>query len=84
MDGFCHKGSAFRNSSGNWNVPYGNWNDGKWNRNGNDVRNDWNDNKRVVLFDNNQNNTQNTPILGYFVYFLFFFSIHKAFSQLLP
>lgn len=54
MDGFCHKGSAFRNSSGNWNVPYGNWDGDKWKRNGNWPRNDWNSDNRVVLLDNQQ------------------------------
>lgn len=51
-DGNWHyfPGSAFRNSSGLWSVPYGHWSDGKWDRNGLVVRDDWDDNERVVLF----------------------------------
>lgn len=37
------------NSNGNWNVPYANWNGGKFNRNANWLENEWNSNNRVLL-----------------------------------
>ena len=42
-------GTFVRNSDGNANVPYVNWNGSEWNRNANWLDNDWNSNYRVVL-----------------------------------
>jgi len=42
-------GANFCDNDGNWNVPYSNWNDDKFNRNANWLENEWNSNNRVVL-----------------------------------
>lgn len=43
-------GSAFRDSGGYWDVPFGDWYDGRWCRYGNWARRDWHSSSRVVLF----------------------------------